>query len=115
MPDSTSLLFQNSGVAAEYVPSQTMDFIQINNISPVQHMPLINLQLGLNIPENRSQALHLPAKLQCNSITPLQALSPPGAQMVEVMFTSKPADDNRKNIVKPYYLNQCKNRLRKYQ
>ena len=78
-------------------------------------MPLINPQLGLNIPENRSQALLLPAKLQCNSITPLQALSPPGAQMAEVMFPSKLADDNRKNKVKPYYLNQCKNRLRKYQ
>lgn len=115
VPDNTSLLFQNSGVAAEYVPSQTMDFIQNNNISPVQHMPLSDPQLGLNISENRSQALFSPANLQCNSITPSQVFSPSGAQMAEVMFTSKPADDNTKNTGKPNYLNQCKNRLRKYQ
>lgn len=124
MPENTSLLLQSSGVPAEYVPSQTLDFIQNYNISPVETLSFINPQLGLNFPENRSQALfHLPANVQCINVTPSQVFSPSsassqassGAQMADVMFAAKPGDDNTKNAVKPIYLNQCKNRLRRYQ
>lgn len=123
VPENTSLLLQSSGVSAEYVPLQTMDFIQNNNISPVENMSLINPQLGLNFPENRSQSVfQLPANVQCNNVTPSQVFSPStssqansGAQMADVMFPVKPADDNTKNAVKPNYLTQCKNRLRRYQ
>ena len=71
VPDNTSL--SNSGVAAEYMPWQTMDFIQNNNISPVQHMPFSNPQLGFNISENRSQ-VYCFRQLTC-SITPLQVFT----------------------------------------
>ena len=82
VPENTSLLLQSSGVPAEYVPSQTMDFIQNNNISPVENMSLINPQLRLNFPENRSQA-----------VAPSQVFSPSasskansGAQMTMLYF-----------------------------
>lgn len=60
-----------------------------NNVAPFQPRPLVS------------------AAPCCSPIT--------GVQMAEMMFASKSSDDNRNRAAKPNYLNQCKNRLRKYQ
>ena len=124
---------ENFYSTVQHMPSQQMDLSENNTgvvflVLPQMHVSADNTQfnqhLRLGIPASESQPL-LVRNVPSNSVTPFQGnhlLSPvpsyhsiSGSQMAEMMYPSKSADDSIKNAAKPNYLNQCKNRLRKYQ